>query len=656
MRADREGKPAVNLTVQTPRRVPVRLGAWFVILVLASLSVFAVACGGDPTATPTAAPEPAPTTAPDPSPTAAPEPAPTAAPEPAPTAAPEPAPTAAPEPAPTAAPEPAPTATPEPAPPEPTDAVAAKSDDQLTREYVMRAIERYDRDGREAAFAYYNSRESLEGARSMFIFDPATHTFLVTLARPDIIGIPFIDQDLGEVTALLLRWIEVTADGEGWLESHTPNPHTGQLEPKRSFGVLHDGLIFTAGHSILQENIADATKNYVNKATRYYDENGREDTAAHYNSRDSMDGFFYLFLMDENDTYLAHPIRHDLRGTDIKEVTGKDFDGNFYELGKAIAMATEEGHWVEYLWLNPVNGRDEAKTTWAIRHDGLIFASGYYNPVSDDDRPLWVGADPREYTLDYVNRAIQRYEEDGLDAMVAYYDSVASFEGEWYLFATDADDIYIVHPFRPNLKGTDIKDVVRDGFELGKELAAAGEGEGVWVEYQWPHPATLREATKVSYAVRKDGILFASGYYPAPKDLPAFARTFVQEAIDLYEKEGLDAVKELYGAGDNSDGLWFLLVLDENGIYLVNGTAPQFVGLDLNQLPLVDLDGNPAFQEVAKATEAGRWVSIPWLIPNGPENLIAHAWVVRHDDLFFSTLYYDTLRCEPSPYPTGPCP
>ena len=27
-----------------------------------------------------------------------------------------------------------------------------------------------------------------------------------------------------------------------------------------------------------------------------------------------------------------------------------------------------------------------------------------------------------------------------------YYNSVASFEGEWYLFATDENDIYHVHP------------------------------------------------------------------------------------------------------------------------------------------------------------------------------------------------------------------
>jgi len=124
----------------------------------------------------------------------------------------------------------------------------------------------------------------------------------------------------------------------------------------------------------------------------------------------------------------------------------------------------------------------------------------------------------------------------------------------------------------------------------------------------------------------------------------------------VYESEGLDAVKALYGAGENSDGLWFLSVLDENGIYVVNGNAPTLVGRDATQLPLVDVDGNPAFQEVLKATEAGRWVSVPWPVPNAPENLIAHVWVVWHDGLFFSTAYFDALSCVPNPYPTGPCP
>jgi signal transduction histidine kinase len=181
------------------------------------------------------------------------------------------------------------------------------------------------------------------------------------------------------------------------------------------------------------------------------------------------------------------------------------------ELGKEIALATNEGAWVEYLWPHPVSRKEQQKVTWAIRHDGLLFASGYYAGEPETGPPAWRDADPREYTVQYVNEAIARYERDGLESMLNYYNSVASFEGEWYLFATDANDIYHVHPLLPQLIGTDIKDVQgSDGYKLGEELAKATE-EGVWVEYLWPHPVTLKEVPKVSFAVRHEGMLFASG-------------------------------------------------------------------------------------------------------------------------------------------------
>ena len=75
------------------------------------------------------------------------------------------------------------------------------------------------------------------------------------------------------------------------------------------------------------------------------------------------------------------------------------------ELGKEIAEATEEGHWVEYLWPNPVTLREEHKVAWVVRHDGLIFASGYYTSDIEAGPPPWQGADPREYTEAYVQRA-----------------------------------------------------------------------------------------------------------------------------------------------------------------------------------------------------------------------------------------------------------
>ena len=37
-----------------------------------------------------------------------------------------------------------------------------------------------------------------------------------------------------------------------------------------------------------------------------------------------------------------------------------------------------EGIWVEYLWPHPESRKEQQKVTWSVRHDGLIFSSGYY--------------------------------------------------------------------------------------------------------------------------------------------------------------------------------------------------------------------------------------------------------------------------------------
>ena len=87
-----------------------------------------------------------------------------------------------------------------------------------------------------------------------------------------------------------------------------------------------------------------------------------------------------------------------------------------------------------------------------------------------------------------------------------------------------------------------------DGYELGKELAKAEEGVGVWVEYLWPHPVTLAEVPKVGYAIRRDGMIFASGYYPAPEDPEAATKAYVQAAIDKYKQEGLEATVAYYSS------------------------------------------------------------------------------------------------------------
>ena len=654
-----ESKLPADRSESRSRRVPAGLGALILLLILASFAALAVACADDPSPTPapapTAAPQPtpapAPTTAPPPTPaavaTAAPQPTPPPAPTTAPQPTPAPAATATPQPTPeptataTPQPTPAPTATAVPQPtaapaataaPQPTAAPVALSNDDLTLSYVKSAIDYYGENGLDATVQFYKSPAGVQDKRTLILVDKSDGKLLIYRSIPALEG-QLVGQ--GSQFPAFTQLMESANEEGHWLMTRGINPVTKQEEPRRVLVVLHDGLVFSASHSVLVEDVADSVKGYVTRAIAKYENDGLDAAIAHYNSVDSLDGQFYLFLIGEDDNYLAHPIFPHLIGTDIKAVVGSDGQ----ELGREIAQATGEGVWVEYLWPHPVSRKEQQKVTWAIRHDGLIFASGYYAGEPETGPPAWRDADPMEYTVQYVNQAVERYETEGLESMLNYYNSVASFEGEWYLFATDGQDIYHVHPLLPGLIGTDIKDVRgSDGYELGKELAKATE-QGVWVEYLWPHPVTLKEVPKVSYAVRRDGMLFASGYYTRVEDPAGRTMEYVQQAIDYYGKNGLEATVAWYNTEESLDGQWGLSLADEEDTILVAPLARHLIGTDLNEL--ASFSRRQVGREMASATEEGSWIN--YIFPNirSSETLYAHTWAVRHDGLLFMSRFYD---------------
>ena len=496
----------------------------------------------------------------------------------------------------------------------------------VTRAYVEAGIARYERDGLDAMLAYYNSLESVEGERAMMILQAGDQTLLAAALFPQFVGknSPIPIQPGSEEG----QWL--------WTEIRNFNPVTRQEEPSLVLAVIHDGLIFLSSHSILRENLVNATQDYVQKAIDRYERDGLDATIEYYGSRESVDGQHYLFLVDENDLYLAHPIFPHLIGMDIKDVVGSDGQ----KLGAEIATATAAGQWIEYLWPDPVSGVEEPKSTWAIRHDGIIFAAGYYAPALDPELPAWQDADPVAYTVEYVDQAIARYERDGLDAMVDYYNSVASFHGQWYLFVMDANDLYIVHPIFPHLIGTDIKDVVgADGFALGEEIAKA-TAEGDWVEYLWPHPSTLLEARKVAYAVRHDGLIFASGYYPVVEDPRAYTVGYVEQALEYYKREGREATVAHYNSAASIDGDWYLVLLDENDEILTNAVFPNIIGMNHQTVGAASGFEPIGDGEVIDATEEGQWFSYSFSNMITSENDQMHTYAIRYDGIIFSSAYF----------------
>ncbi len=657
------------------RRTKASVNTWLVLLAVAAIAAFAVACGEDtpptpaplptsapeatatsapqPTAAPaaTAMPEPTATSMPQPTavPTATAMPEPTATPMPQPTAVPTatamPEPTATPMPQPTAVPTatamPEPTATPMPEPtavpaaaatPVPAPEPAPVDDEALTRDFVTSAVDYYGQNGLDATVEFYRSEAGSENGRTLILVDTDENTLLVYRSIPALQG-QFVGP--GSRFSSFGQLVDVATEEGNWITTQGVNPVTKQEEPRRVLVLLHDGLVFSASHSVLVEDVAASVQEYVDKAIARYEADGLDATIAYYNSQDSLDGQFYLFFIGDDDLYLAHPIFPHLIGTDIKDVVGSDGQ----ELGKEIALATEDGAWVEYLWPHPISRKEQQKVTWAVRHDGLIFASGYYAGEPESGPPAWRDADPRDYTVEYVHRAIERYENDGLESLLNYYNSVASFEGEWYLFATDDSDVYHIHPLLPHLIGTDIKNVVgSDGYRLGDELAKATT-EGVWVEYLWPHPVTLKEVPKVGYAVRRDGMLFASGYYVPVEDPAGRTKEYVQQAIEYYNNNGLEATIDWYNSEESLDGQWGLTLADENDILRVAPLGKHLIGTALNDL--ATLSERQIGQEMAAAADAGSWIN--YVFPNirSSETLYAHTWAVRHDGLLFMSRFYD---------------
>ena len=117
------------------------------------------------------------------------------------------------------------------------------------------------------------------------------------------------------------------------------------------------------------------TAGMVLDAVERYEKEGRDATVAYYNTPESTEGEWYVFIVDEADKVIAHA-NSDLLGEDVKGDIG--VDSTDYRFGPSLLDASARGHWVDYLFTNPATGNIEYKHTWVVRHDGLIFGSGWY--------------------------------------------------------------------------------------------------------------------------------------------------------------------------------------------------------------------------------------------------------------------------------------
>ena len=113
---------------------------------------------------------------------------------------------------------------------------------------------------------------------------------------------------------------------------------------------------------------------FMQQALARYDAQGRQAALAFFNSPHSVDGQWYLFILEDG-IAVGHPDQ-DVLGQDLRGDIGVDPTG--YRFGDVILGVTDEGRWVDYVFRNLATGEDAVKHAWVVRHDGLIFGSGWY--------------------------------------------------------------------------------------------------------------------------------------------------------------------------------------------------------------------------------------------------------------------------------------
>ena len=138
-------------------------------------------------------------------------------------------------------------------------------------------------------------------------------------------------------------------------------------------------FLLLTGASFAQDarGTADEAKAMVAKAIAAFDAEGAGAFAAMTAPSDKYrDRDLYIFVFDK-DKLVVHGFDAKLVGGDaasLADVNGKKFGLEFIE------KATPEGAWVDYVWRDPISGKDVAKSSWVVAHKGYVFGTGIYKP------------------------------------------------------------------------------------------------------------------------------------------------------------------------------------------------------------------------------------------------------------------------------------
>jgi signal transduction histidine kinase len=122
---------------------------------------------------------------------------------------------------------------------------------------------------------------------------------------------------------------------------------------------------------------------FVNKGVAHYRQVGKEKAFADFadvKNKQFHDRDLYMFVYDMKGINIAHGNNPKMVGKNLYEMkdgNGKPIIKGFIDLAKSGGSG-----WVDYMWPNPVNQNIEAKSSYIVKVDDMIFGAGIYKTGS----------------------------------------------------------------------------------------------------------------------------------------------------------------------------------------------------------------------------------------------------------------------------------
>ena len=250
-------------------------------------------------------------------------------------------------------------------------------------------------------------------------------------------------------------------------------------------------------------------------------------------------GNMFLITMTRDGSVLTHGEDPTVDARDLIGV----LDENGVDVGRAIVAAGERGgDFFDYRWLGVDRSAYVLPYTSGLSGWAVLVVGGFAQDLSSVPielkplpRPAVTAAEVHDHeTLRaFVEDAAKVYEAAGMEEIANVQNSFRVEGGDWksgdvYVFVVSTDGYTLFHGGFPlRFEGRQFEDIDREdanGVRYLRELLAAGEAGGGFVEYLFDNPAVEGDeelgSRKIAYATgyrRPDSdttFVVASGFYP----------------------------------------------------------------------------------------------------------------------------------------------